>query len=67
MVKKEKTGMQKNPAAKEALERFKYEIAHEIGVSYDTKKHRKAALSGESSTVGNYMVNKMIAAQEEKM
>lgn len=67
MVKKKRKAVRKDPAAKEALERFKHEVAKEIGVPLSDVDIRNTTPSGESRTIGNYMVDRMIASQEEKM
>mgnify|MGYP003225091271 CR=1 FL=1 len=45
------------PEAKSALDRFKYEVAGEIG----------DLTSRQNGSVGGYMVKKMIEAQEQQM
>lgn len=54
------------PEAMEALEKFKYEVANEIGVPL---KHgyNGDLTSAQNGYVGGYMVKKMIEAQEKKM
>ena len=46
------------PEAKEAMNRFKMEVANEIGVPLS---------EGYNGNVGGYMVKKMIEEQEKKM
>ena len=46
------------PEAKEAMDRFKMEVANEIGVPLT---------SAQNGSVGGYMVKKMIEAQERQM
>ena len=46
------------PEAKEAMNRFKMEVANEIGVPLS---------EGYNGSVGGYMVKKMIEEQEKKM
>lgn len=54
------------PQAKEALDRFKYEVAGEIGVPL---KHgyNGDLTSYQNGSVGGMMVKKMIAEQEKRM
>ncbi len=54
------------PQAKEALDRFKYEVASEIGVPL---KHgyNGDLTSYQNGSVGGMMVKKMIAEQEKRM
>lgn len=54
------------PEAMEALERFKYEVANEIGVPLK-KGYNGDLTSAENGYVGGYMVKKMIEAQEREM
>ena len=54
------------PEAKGALDRFKYEVANEIG---DPLKdgYNGDLTSKQNGSVGGYMVKKMIEAQEKQM
>ena len=54
------------PEAKGALDRFKYEVASEIGVPL-SDGYNGDLTSRQNGSVGGYMVNKMIEAQERKM
>lgn len=54
------------PEAKEALNRFKYEVANEIGVPLK-QGYNGDLTSAENGYVGGYMVKKMIEAQEQMM
>lgn len=54
------------PEAKEALDRFKYEVASEIGVPL-TDGYNGDLTSRQNGSVGGYMVKKMIEAQERQM
>jgi hypothetical protein len=54
------------PEAKEALDRFKYEVANEIGVPLK-KGYNGDLTSYQNGSVGGYMVKKMIAEQEKRM
>ena len=54
------------PEAKSALERFKYEVANEIGVPL-TDGYNGNLTSKQNGSVGGYMVKKMIEAQERQM
>ncbi len=54
------------PEAKGALDRFKYEVASEIGVPL-TDGYNGDLTSKQNGSVGGYMVKKMIEAQERQM
>ena len=54
------------PEAKGALDRFKYEVASEIGVPL-TDGYNGDLTSRQNGSVGGYMVKKMIEAQEKMM
>ena len=54
------------PEAKGALDRFKYEVASEIGVPM-SDGYNGDLTSRQNGSVGGYMVKKMIEAQERKM
>ena len=54
------------PEAKGALDRFKYEVASEIGVPL-SDGYNGDLTSRKNGSVGGYMVKKMIEAQERKM
>ena len=54
------------PEAKEALDRFKYEVANELGVPLK-KGYNGDLTSYQNGSVGGYMVKKMIQAQEQSM
>ena len=54
------------PEAREALNRFKYEVANEIGVPLK-KGYNGDLTSAQNGYVGGYMVKKMIEAQEKQM
>ncbi len=54
------------PEAMEALERFKFEVAREIGVPLK-RGYNGDLTSAENGYVGGYMVKKMIEAQEREM
>ena len=54
------------PEAKGALDRFKYEVASEIGVPL-SHGYNGDLTSRQNGSVGGYMVKKMIEAQERKM
>jgi hypothetical protein len=66
-VGKHRQDIRKDPAAREALQRFKYEIASEMGVLYPGFGKKNTTPSGGSGTVGSYIVDKMIASQRDKM
>ena len=54
------------PEAKGALDRFKYEVANELGVPL-TNGYNGNLTSKQNGSVGGYMVKKMIEAQERQM
>ena len=54
------------PEAKGALDRFKYEVASEIGVPL-TDGYNGDLTSRQNGSVGGYMVKKMIEKQEQMM
>lgn len=54
------------PEAAEALERFKFEVANEIGVPLK-KGYNGDLTSAQNGYVGGYMVKKLIEAQEKRM
>ncbi len=54
------------PEAREALNRFKYEVANELGVPLK-QGYNGDLTSYQNGSVGGYMVKKMIQEQEKKM
>ena len=54
------------PEAKGALNRFKFEVANELGVPL-TDGYNGNLTSKQNGSVGGYMVKKMIEAQERQM
>lgn len=54
------------PEAREALNRFKFEVAQEIGVPLK-QGYNGDLTSAQNGYVGGYMVKKMIEAQEKMM
>lgn len=54
------------PEAKSALNRFKYEIANELGVPLKDGYNGNLT-SKQNGSVGGYMVKRMIEAQEKQM
>lgn len=54
------------PEAKGALDRFKMEVAQEIGVPLK-EGYNGDLTSKQNGSVGGYMVKKMIEAQEHQM
>ncbi len=53
------------PEAKEALERFKFEVANELGVPLK-KGYNGDLTSYQNGSVGGYMVKKMISGCTKK-
>ncbi|BCN30473.1 alpha/beta-type small acid-soluble spore protein [Anaeromicropila herbilytica] len=54
------------PEAKGALDKFKYEVANELGVPLK-QGYNGDLTSYQNGSVGGYMVKKMIAEQEKLM
>lgn len=54
------------PEAREAMNKFKYEVASEIGVPLK-KGYNGDLTSAQNGYVGGYMVKKMIEEQEKQM
>ena len=54
------------PEAKGALDKFKYEVANELGVPL-TDGYNGDLTSKQNGSVGGYMVKRMIEAQERQM
>ena len=54
------------PEAKGALNRFKFEVANELGVPL-TDGYNGNLTSKQNGSVGGYIVKKMIEAQERSM
>lgn len=54
------------PEAKAAMDRFKFEVASEIGVPLK-KGYNGDLTTRQNGSVGGMMVKKMIAEQEKKM
>lgn len=55
-----------NPNAKEAMKRFKEEVANEIGVNLKDG-YNGDLTSKQAGSIGGEMVRQMIAKQEEQM
>ncbi|QUI22934.1 alpha/beta-type small acid-soluble spore protein [Vallitalea pronyensis] len=54
------------PQAREALEKFKYEVANEIGVPLK-QGYNGDLTSAQNGSVGGYMVKKMIERAEHSL
>ena len=54
------------PEAMDALDKFKYEVASEVGVTV-TDGYNGDLTSRQNGSVGGYMVKKMIEQQEKQM
>ena len=54
------------PQGKEAMEKFKYEVANEIGVPLK-QGYNGDLTSAQNGYVGGYMVKKMIEKAEQEM
>ena len=55
-----------NKSTKKSLERFKYEVADELGVPL-SNGYNGNLTARQNGSVGGYMVKKMIEAQERQM
>ena len=55
-----------NRSTKKSLERFKYEVADELGVPLKNGFNGDLTAK-QNGSVGGYMVKKMIEAQEKQM
>lgn len=55
-----------NRSTKKSLERFKYEVADELGVPL-SNGYNGDLTAKQNGSVGGYMVKKMIEAQERQM
>ena len=55
-----------NRSTKKSLERFKYEVADELGVPL-SNGYNGDLTAKQNGPVGGYMVKKMIEAQERQM
>ena len=55
-----------NRSTKKSLERFKYEVADELGVTL-SNGYNGDLTAKQNGSVGGYMVKKMIEAQERQM
>ncbi len=55
-----------NRSTKKSLERFKYEVADELGVPLKSG-YNGDLTAKQNGSVGGYMVKKMIEAQEKQM
>ena len=54
------------PEAKEAMDKFKMEVANDLGVPL-SNGYNGNLTSAQNGSVGGYMVKKMIEAQERQM
>ncbi len=55
------------PQAKEAMDKFKMEVASELGVPLKNGGYNGDLTSAQNGSVGGEMVRKMIKRQEEEM
>lgn len=55
-----------NRSTKKSLERFKYEVADELGVPL-SNGYNGDLTAKQNGSVGGYMIKKMIEAQERQM
>jgi len=66
MANSNKSNRVEVPEAKEALNRFKQEVASELGVPLK-EGYNGDLTSRQAGSIGGEMVRKMIKSQEEKM
>ena len=66
MTSSNRTNKAEVPEAKEALNRFKQEVASELGVPLK-EGYNGDLTSRQAGSIGGEMVRKMIRSQEEKM
>lgn len=66
MANSSRTNRVEVPEAKEALNRFKQEVASELGVPLK-EGYNGDLTSKQAGSIGGEMVRKMIRSQEEKM
>ena len=66
MTSSNRTNKVEVPEAKEALNRFKQEVASELGVPLK-EGYNGDLTSSQAGSIGGEMVRKMIRSQEEKM
>ena len=66
MTSSNRTNKVEVPEAKEALNRFKQEVASELGVPLK-EGYNGDLTSRQACSIGGEMVRKMIRSQEEKM
>ena len=66
MAKSTSSNYKTKKEAQNALDRFKMEVANEIGVPL-TNGYNGNLTSAQNGSVGGYMVKKMIEAQERQM
>ena len=55
------------PEARSAMDKFKMEVASELGVPLKNGGYNGDLTSAQNGSVGGYMVKKMIEAQERQM
>ena len=58
--------MAQNKQARDAMEKFKYEVANEYGVNLK-QGYNGDLTSAQAGSIGGGMVKKMIAQQEQQM
>ena len=61
-----KTARMEVPQAKDAMDKFKMEVANEIGVPL-TNGYNGNLTSAQNGSVGGYMVKKMIESYERQL
>ena len=66
MASSNRTNRVEVPEAKEAMDKFKMEVASELGVPL-TNGYNGNLTSAQNGSVGGYMVKKMIEQQEKQM
>ncbi len=66
MATNSSTGRIEVPEAKEAMDKFKMEVANELNVPL-TNGYNGNLTSAQNGSVGGHMVKKMIEAQDKQM
>ena len=67
MAKSTSSNYKTKKEAQNALDRFKMEVANELGVPLNSNGYNGNLTSAQNGSVGGYMVKKMIEEQEKKM
>jgi hypothetical protein len=63
----QKTNTLINPLAAQAMEKFKYEVANELGIQVPQSGYWGEMTTRDTGAVGGHMVRKMIEAYENSL